>query len=91
MSRRNCTRSDPCMSRKIHRAAQWRRGPLLILMTLLMVIGLMPMQVRAQGRPAIVWMRGGHTDWVRSVAFSPDGTALASGSGNSGVRHCLSA
>jgi WD40 repeat protein len=35
----------------------------------------------AQGRPDIVWMRGGHTDRVNSVAFSPDGSLLASGSG----------
>jgi WD40 repeat protein/subtilase family serine protease len=33
-----------------------------------------------QGRPDIVWMRGGHSDLVHSVAFSPDGSLLASGS-----------
>jgi WD40 repeat protein/subtilase family serine protease len=33
-----------------------------------------------QGRPDIVWMRGGHTQSVRSVAFSPDGSLIASGS-----------
>jgi uncharacterized repeat protein (TIGR01451 family) len=35
-----------------------------------------------QGRPDIVWMRGGHADWVTSVAFSPDGSLIASGSGD---------
>jgi WD40 repeat protein len=33
-----------------------------------------------QGRPDIVWMRGGHSGPVYSVAFSPDGSLLASGS-----------
>jgi hypothetical protein len=28
----------------------------------------------AQGRPDIVWMRGGHVGWVYSVVFSPDGS-----------------
>ena len=28
----------------------------------------------------------GHTNWVRSVAFSPDGATLASGSGDNSVR-----
>jgi WD40 repeat protein/subtilase family serine protease len=33
-----------------------------------------------QGRPDIVWMRGGHAGEVTSVAFSPDGSLIASGS-----------
>ncbi|MEN3000995.1 MAG: hypothetical protein ABDI19_04030 [Armatimonadota bacterium] len=38
--------------------------------------------VWAQGRPDIVWMRGGHIRSVNSVAYSPDGQYVASGSGD---------
>jgi WD40 repeat protein len=40
----------------------------------------------AQGRPDIVWMRGGHVGWVYSVVFSPDGSLLASGSWDTTIR-----
>ncbi len=36
--------------------------------------------VRADGRPDIVWMRGGHSASVRSIACSRDGTMLATAS-----------
>jgi WD40 repeat protein len=39
-----------------------------------------------QGRPDIVWMRGGHASDVTSVAFSPDGSLIASGSGDATIK-----
>jgi dipeptidyl aminopeptidase/acylaminoacyl peptidase len=39
-----------------------------------------------QGRPDIVWMRGGHSGSVNSVAFSPDGSLIASASTDATIR-----
>ena len=36
--------------------------------------------LRAQGRPDIVWARGGHAGQINSVAYSPDGSLVASAS-----------
>jgi WD40 repeat protein len=33
----------------------------------------------AQGKPDLVWMRGGHNQSTAAVAYSPDGTMIASG------------
>ncbi len=45
-----------------------------------LVLALVPGILWAQGRPDIVWMAGGHEGFVHSVAFSPDGGLVASGS-----------
>ncbi len=37
-------------------------------------------RVEGQDRPDIVWMRGGHSTPVSTVAFSPDGRFLLSAS-----------
>jgi WD40 repeat protein len=74
----------------------WRRGrgaePLkcLLIAAAVMVLAwlslLSPRLATAQGRPDIEWMAGGHADYVNSVAFSPDGTLLASGSDDKTIK-----
>jgi len=39
-----------------------------------------PPHARAQGRPEILWMQGGHSNHVDSVAFSPNGRWVATAS-----------
>jgi hypothetical protein len=40
----------------------------------------------AQGRPDIVWIHAGHGSHVNSVAFSPNGTLLATGSDDTTIK-----
>jgi hypothetical protein len=40
----------------------------------------------AQGRPDIVWIHAGHGSHVNSVAFSPNGTLLATGSDGTTIK-----
>src|SRR4051812_34479311 len=47
---------------------------------LVWMMGMLPFLASAQTRPNINWMAGGHVGLVRSVAYSPDGQILASGS-----------
>ena len=51
-----------------------------ILLTALPAIAL------SQGRPDIVWARGGHSSDVNSVAYSPDGQLLVSGSNDRTIK-----
>ena len=39
-----------------------------------------------QGRPDIIWAKGGHSDSVNSVTYSPDGQLLASGSSDRTIK-----
>ena len=40
----------------------------------------------SQGRPDIIWVRGGHSDSVNSVAYSPDSQLLVSGSSDRTIK-----
>ena len=40
----------------------------------------------SQGRPDIIWAKGGHSESVNSVAYSPDGQLLASGSSDRTIK-----
>ena len=40
----------------------------------------------SQGRPDIIWAKGGHSRSVNSVAYSPDGELLASGSSDRTIK-----
>jgi hypothetical protein len=59
-------------------------GLLLVIVSCLGVISTQP--VLAQGRPDLVWMRGGPTAEVLSMSYSPDGTHLAAGSKDGVIR-----
>ena len=50
------------------------------LFALIISAALLPLTANAQGAPDIVWMASAHADGVLSVAFSPGGALLASGS-----------
>jgi WD40 repeat protein len=57
----------------------WR----LIASTLLTLV---PTIAFSQGRPDILWARGGHSESVNSVTYSPDGQLLASGSSDRTIK-----
>jgi len=46
----------------------------------------LPLLAFSQGRPDIVWAKGGHSDSVNSITYSPDGQLLVSGSSDRTIK-----
>ena len=61
------------------RVGDWR----LIASVLLTVL---PAIAFSQGRPDILWAKGGHSESVNSVTYSPDGQLLVSGSSDRTIK-----
>src|SRR5436309_1072312 len=59
------------------------RGWRLIASTLLTIV---PAIAFSQGRPDIIWAKAGHSQSVNSVAYSPDGQLLVSGSSDRTIK-----
>ncbi|MCX7992248.1 MAG: Ig-like domain-containing protein [Fimbriimonadales bacterium] len=57
-----------------------------LLIALCSIAFMTPLPTFAQGRPDIVWMRGGHRGQVNQIAYSPDGQYLASASEDSTIK-----
>src|SRR2546425_10285549 len=70
---------EPMKALGENRFGGWR----LIASTLLIIL---PAIAFSQGRPDIIWVRGGHSNSVNSVTYSPDGQLLVSGSSDRTLR-----
>ena len=62
-----------------NRFGGWRVLASILLTTL-------PTVALSQGRPDIIWVKGGHSYSVNSVAYSPDGELLGSGSSDRTIK-----
>src|ERR1700730_5436431 len=62
-----------------NRFGGWRVLASILLTTL-------PTVALSQGRPDIIWTKGGHSFSVNSVAYSPDGQSLVSGSSDRTIK-----
>jgi WD40 repeat protein len=62
-----------------NRFGGWRVLASILLTTL-------PAVALSQGRPDIIWTKGGHSFSVNSVAYSPDGQSLVSGSSDRTIK-----
>jgi WD40 repeat protein len=70
---------EPMKRLGVIRFGGWR----VIAPTLLFIL---PGVAFPQGRPDIIWAKGGHSDSVNSVVYSPDGQLLASASSDRTIK-----
>jgi WD40 repeat protein len=79
---RRTERTQPCQRLQQTKALRNSHAQLFLLLGALLFV----QYTHAQGRPDIVWIRGGHSGFITDIAFSPDGKLIASISSDNTIK-----